>query len=192
MRLWELEEGDEGREGGAGAGAGGAGADLAGEAGNNPFGGVRAAEQAAIFAAMLDQGGQQGGQQDAQAHPNEGNAAQQQQEVLVDQVAQLQLQDNAERPAGRQPHRAQLPAAQRAAQQRRANGNGGQAAPAPAPAVRARGGAGAGGRARRRDFGRAAQAQARVEPDPGLQRFLELAARDEEDGWDSDEMEEWG
>lgn len=24
----------------------------------------------------------------------------------------------------------------------------------------------------------------------GLQRFLELAARDEEDGWDSDEMDE--
>ena len=29
-----------------------------------------------------------------------------------------------------------------------------------------------------------------VMPGHGLQRFLELAARDEEDGWDSDELDD--
>lgn len=117
MRLWELEEGDDGNRDGADA--------------NAMFGGVRAAEQAAMFAAMIEE--------EARAEPEPPPPA----AAAVPQP-----------PAPEPPQQArarQAPNPPRAAQQRRQ------------PVV----------------------------PDPGLQRFLQLAANDEEDGWDSDEMEDF-
>ena len=123
MRLWELEEGDEGARDGPD--------------GNAVFGGVRAAEQAAIFAAMVQEQEVERQQPQAQQHPPQ-------------QPPQaMQIPPPAPQPP-QQPRPRQAPYAPRAAQQRRA--------------LRA--------------------------PDPGLQRFLQLAANDDEDGWDSDEMEE--
>lgn len=129
MRLWELEEGDEGiGEEGQGRGR------------NEIFGGARAAEQAQMFAMMLEQ--EQG----------QGRDQQQQQ-----QQAQPVPRENRQQPAAQQ---RRAPERQQAPQQ-----------------------------ARRQP---AAQVRRQREPhavDPGLQRFLQLAANDEEDGWDSDEME---
>lgn len=125
MRLWELEEGDEGA--------------AAGGQPNGVFAGARAAEQAALFAAMLNDG----------MDPAEEAAAR---DALPADVAALHLPLDAA-PVEPIPAAAPLPQRQQNAQ--------------------------------------AAQQRRRPRaPDPGLQRFLQLAANDEEDGWDSDEMEE--
>jgi len=90
-------------------------------------------------------------------------------------------------PVNNGPAHAQQPARQRAQPPHQLQHNVGRRIPPPAPVPPAQ--QAEGGRGRRR-------APQRAEPVPvalpghGLQRFLELAAMDEEDDWDSDELEE--
>lgn len=129
MRLWELEDGDEGAaEGGQP---------------NAVFAGARAAEQAALFAAMLNDG----------VEPAEEAPARDADVMRLPPDAVLIVPAPAPNPP---------PAAAAAAPQRQQNAQQNAAAQHRRPRA----------------------------PDPGLQRFLALAANDEEDGWDSDEMDE--
>jgi len=188
QRLWELEEGDEGQgpQDGRGFGGGRMWEQLAIEAAREAE-----AQEAAEEAAATDEAAAWEMQAEEDRIANEllaharAPAVAQQQEIVVMQMANIQLDD--------EPH----------AQQRPGRGGGRQRNPfnarpptqGGAQAVRNHERGGRGQATRNGGRGRGGRRPAAVvnedeRQQAELQRFLEMAQRDEEDGWDSDELDE--
>ncbi|KAI7162467.1 RWD-domain-containing protein [Hortaea werneckii] len=181
QRLWELEEGDQGQNPGDGRG----------------FGGGRGWEQMAIEVAReADEREAEEARQEMQRAREEDRIAnellmaqqqQQQQEPLAVRMAEVHLDVDAGQRAAQQrpprgrrqnPFAARPPADGRAQAIRNHERVAGQ---------RGNRGARGGGRGGRRPA--AVTDEQRDEREQAeLQRFLEMARRDEEDGWDSDEL----
>ena len=175
QRLWELEEGDEGQ---------------APQDGRGFVGGARGWEQEALnVARAAEEAEAEAAAQQAQAEEN-ARAVQQppdQDIPLVIAMAQIDLDDHFVDEA--EPPRAAAAAPQRGGRRQR---NPFPRAPAQGAAQAVRNherARGRGGR-RRPPAARVGDGRADLEDrdQAELQRFLEMAQRDEEDGWDSDEL----